>query len=252
MKQHRPSRRRVRLPRRTATKPTLRFSPWAWAKLLYLRDCGATEVGGFGISSPEDLLFVEDFVLIRQYCSPVTVAFDDEAVAEFFDQQIDAGRRPEQFARIWIHTHPGDCPHPSSKDEETFTRVFGKSDWAVMAILACGGESFSRLSFHVGPGGSMTIPIEVDFQQPFSGTDRDTWHREYTANVAVDADFEADWFEEFPNPWSMESNVHHNSFLLERDRGEFDDRPIFTTSRPGTDSASAIDNGDGDRSWGDW
>ena len=29
--------------------PTLWFSPTAWAKLLYLRDLGDTEVGGFGI-----------------------------------------------------------------------------------------------------------------------------------------------------------------------------------------------------------
>jgi len=30
--------------------PTLRFSPTAWAKLLYLRDLGETEVGGFPAS----------------------------------------------------------------------------------------------------------------------------------------------------------------------------------------------------------
>ena len=39
--------------------PMLRFSPTAWAKLFYLRDLGDTEVGGFGISDPDDLLYVE-------------------------------------------------------------------------------------------------------------------------------------------------------------------------------------------------
>ena len=34
---------------------TLRFSPTAWAKLLYLRDKSPNEVGGFGISAPDDL-----------------------------------------------------------------------------------------------------------------------------------------------------------------------------------------------------
>src|SRR4051812_35743192 len=38
----------------------LRFSPTAWAKLLFLRDIGDTEVGGFGITPADDLLFVED------------------------------------------------------------------------------------------------------------------------------------------------------------------------------------------------
>ncbi len=40
--------------------PVLRFSPTAWAKLLFLRDSGETEVGGFGIAASDDLLLVED------------------------------------------------------------------------------------------------------------------------------------------------------------------------------------------------
>src|SRR5687767_4704562 len=43
--------------------PVLRFSPWSWAKLLFLCDMGPTEIGGFGIASPEDSLFVEDISL---------------------------------------------------------------------------------------------------------------------------------------------------------------------------------------------
>ena len=46
-------------------QPTLRFSPTAWAKLLYLRDRGQTEVGGFGITASDDLLRVEDVQLVR-------------------------------------------------------------------------------------------------------------------------------------------------------------------------------------------
>jgi hypothetical protein len=63
-----------------------------------VRDRGPTEVGGFGIAPADDLLYVEDIQLVRQSCTMVSVAFDDMAVAEFFDVQIDAGRRPEQFA----------------------------------------------------------------------------------------------------------------------------------------------------------
>ena len=118
-----------------ATTPALRFSPTAWAKLLFLRDYGDTEVGGFGIAASDDLLFVEDIQLVKQVCSWAHVAFDDESVADFFDRQVDAARRPEQFARIWVHTQPGDCPRPSMTDEETFRRVFGRADWAVMVRL---------------------------------------------------------------------------------------------------------------------
>ena len=99
--------------RNEATAPVLRFSPTAWAKLLFLRDYGQTEVGGFGITPADDLLFVEDVRLVKQVCSFAHVAFDDESVADLFDAQFDAGRRPEQVGRLWIHTHPGGCPRPS-------------------------------------------------------------------------------------------------------------------------------------------
>lgn len=49
--------------RRRRRSPILRFSPYAWAKLLFLRDRGPTEVGGFGIASPEDLLLVKTLPL---------------------------------------------------------------------------------------------------------------------------------------------------------------------------------------------
>ena len=182
--------------RRESQRPTLRFSPWAWAKLLFLRDAGPTEVGGFGVASANDLLYVDDFVLIRQECSPVTVAFDDDDVAEFFDRQIDADRRPEQFARIWIHTHPGTSAEPIRVDEETFARVFGRSDWAVMAILACGGQTYARLQFHTGPGGSLRIPVAVDWSQQFKGTDWPAWTQEYIDHVHDGGLVMRQWIEE--------------------------------------------------------
>jgi hypothetical protein len=38
--------------RRVMPKTVLRFSPTAWAKLLYFRDRGETEIGGFGVTAP--------------------------------------------------------------------------------------------------------------------------------------------------------------------------------------------------------
>ncbi|MHC4582511.1 MAG: hypothetical protein ACYS14_13730 [Planctomycetota bacterium] len=88
----------------------LRFSPTAWAKLVYFRDKSDNEVGGFGITDPEDQLFVREFVTVKQEVTAVSVKFDDSAVADLFDDQVDLGRKPEQFARIWLHSHPGDSP----------------------------------------------------------------------------------------------------------------------------------------------
>ena len=174
--------RRIKNKRRASPR-TLRFSPYSWAKLLYLRDRGDTEVGGFGICQEEDLLHIDDIVLVRQSCTKFTVAFEDAAVADFFDRQVDAGLRPEQFARIWIHTHPGASARPSGTDETTFRRVFGSSDWAMMFILAQEGESYARLQFNVGPRGSLELRVEIDYSKPFPGADWETWAQEYETNV---------------------------------------------------------------------
>jgi hypothetical protein len=182
-----PTKTRTPLAQRTLRpsrcRPTLRFTPTAWAKLLYLRDCGDTEIGGFGITVPNRLLLVEDVVLVRQATSVASVEFDDLAVAEFFEDQVDAGRKPEEFARIWIHTHPGTSATPSNVDEDTFERVFGRCDWAVMVILARGGQTSARLQWNVGPGGAVRLPVDVDFSRGFPASDHGAWQREHAACV---------------------------------------------------------------------
>lgn len=146
---------------------------------MFLRDVGDTEIGGFGITSSEDLLFVEDVMLVDQQCTVAEVELDDAAVADFFDEQVDAGRKPEEFARIWIHTHPGNSAQPSGTDEETFARVFEPADWAVMFILACGGRTYARLRYHLGPGAEVQLPVEVDYDLPFSASEHELWQTEY-------------------------------------------------------------------------
>ncbi len=87
-------------------QPGLRFSPTAWAKLLYLRDRGTSEVGGFGVARPDDLLYVVDIQTVHQVCSVVSVQFDDDAVARFLMRQVDAGRQPGAI-------RPNLVPYPS-------------------------------------------------------------------------------------------------------------------------------------------
>lgn len=163
--------------------PVLRFSPTAWAKLLYFRDKSDNEVGGFGITEPDDLLLVTEFVTVKQEVTGASVKFDDEAVADFFDAQVDLGRKPEQFARIWLHSHPGDSPEPSTIDEETFERVFGNCQWAVLFVVAQDNRTYAKLSFNVGPGGQVLIPTEIDYCHDFGPTDHELWDTEYATNI---------------------------------------------------------------------
>ncbi len=164
---------------------SLRFTPYAWAKFLWFCQRGPSEIGAFGISDPDDLLLITDVEPVAQDASVAGVTFHDEAVADHFDDQVDLGRHPEQFARIWLHTHPGSSPEPSGVDETTFSRVFGACQWAVMAILARGGDTYGRLRFNLGPGGDVPLAIAVDFGQPFAASDHDAWEAVYQKRVMV-------------------------------------------------------------------
>jgi proteasome lid subunit RPN8/RPN11 len=150
---------------------------------LYFRDRSDNEVGGFGISDADDLLFVREFVTVKQEVTCVSVKFDDAAVADFFDVQVDLGRKPEQFARIWLHSHPGDSPEPSVIDRETFQRVFGNCQWAVLFVVAQDNRTYAKLRFNVGPGGQLLIHTEIDYSEYFGPSDHDLWDTEYAANV---------------------------------------------------------------------
>jgi len=165
-------------------QPVLRFTPYAWAKLQWFCFCGDTEIGGFGVAAdPQQPLLISDFVTVAQKVTAASVSFDDTAVGDFFEDQVDAGLKPQQFARLWLHTHPGDSPTPSSTDEDTFQRVFGSCDWAVMFVLARGGKTYARLRFNIGPGGQSMVPVEVDYSVPFPASDFQGWQAEYDAHI---------------------------------------------------------------------
>ncbi|QDT66652.1 MPN domain-containing protein [Calycomorphotria hydatis] len=168
------------------SQPVLRFTPYAWAKLLFLREAIDVEVSGFGITSPEDLLFVEEIFLVPQTGSVAFTSMDDGGVADYFDTQVELGRNPAEFGRIWIHTHPGRCPQPSGTDEETFQRCFGGTDWAVMFILAEGEQSYGRLRVGYQPGFTVELCPEISFENPFEGCEPEQWQHELDQAVRID------------------------------------------------------------------
>jgi hypothetical protein len=173
----------VRASPQAPTGPCLQFAPAAWIKLQRLCHLGNTEVGGFGVVLDPSELVVSEFVIVKQRCSPVSVAFDDEAVAGYFNTMVDRGLSPQQFARIWLHTHPGEGAQPSGVDDETFERAFGGCDWSVMFILARGGQVYTRLRFGTGPGGELEIPFAVRWDLPLGEVDEASWRAEYKSNV---------------------------------------------------------------------
>lgn len=170
--------------------PRLIYSPRAWLKAQFLCHAGPTEIGVFALTAENEPLYVEDLLVPAQETTAASVAFDDAAVADLFDAMADAGIPASRFARIWLHTHPGASVIPSGVDEATFARVFGRNDWAVMAILGRTGRTYARLRFAAGPGGSLEIASIVDWAAwpalaetaswPQTVTQ---WRQEYERNV---------------------------------------------------------------------
>ena len=165
----------------------LRLTPYAWAKLLRLRDLGDTEVGGFGISAADDLLLVEDVRLVRQQCTPVTVKFDDEAVADYFDGRSIRAGRPSSSPGSGFTPIPATRPSPAAPTKRRSRAALAASDWAVMFILARGGQTYARLRFNAGPGGDLVLPVEIDFARPFAAADWAAWDAEYAQSVVAGA-----------------------------------------------------------------
>lgn len=165
--------------------PRLRFSVHAWAKLVNVRSLGESEVGFFGVAPADDLLFVQHLALLRQTCTRFSTTFDDVDVAHYFEEQAQLGRTPEQVGRIWVHLHRGRSAAPSDTDERTFARVFGRSHWSVMCIVADSGATYARLQFCVGPRAALELPVTIDWTKPFADTMGDAWAEEYFQKVEV-------------------------------------------------------------------
>jgi hypothetical protein len=181
------------------------FSPLAWLKLQFFLHAGPTEIGGFGISGADDLLYIEEFRTLRQRVSAVTVEFDDLAVADHFDRCVDEGIEPQRCGRIWTHTHPGESPQPSHTDELTFQRVFGNCDWSLMFIIGRTDKTYARLAFSAGPAAEMLRPVCVDWE---------SWPA-----LVADPSFDPsaltqEWMDEYKTNVTSESPVHYSGVDL--------------------------------------
>ena len=173
----------------------LRFTAYAWEKLMFMRDTVAhTEIGGLAVSDTEDVMLVHDILIPKQTVTAVSTRFDQAALADTMatlaDPEGEYQLPVDCFMRIWIHTHPGTSAEPSGRDIETFTgeKDFGAAPWGVMMILSDSGETHCSFRFTdvFGVQRCVQIPVAQAVYVDVPPIDEDTrlgWLKEIQDNV---------------------------------------------------------------------
>jgi hypothetical protein len=108
-------------------------------------------------------------------------------------------------------------------DEETFSRVFGACDWAIMFILSRSQRTYARLSFGTGPGGQMELGVAVDWARwpqyvneqeqrpevPWSSRLQE-WAKEYVLNIhprSMLGGMETMCSDDFQEGWDLQAGL---------------------------------------------
>jgi hypothetical protein len=126
-------------------RATLWFSPLAWLHWQFLCHNGDTEATAFGVTHETDPLLVTQLWVPKQECTFAFTEIENDQVNDLIEWAYDVELKPHQVRKVWLHTHPGDCPRPSWTDEKQFDDWMDKSDMVVMAILARGGDTYARV-----------------------------------------------------------------------------------------------------------
>jgi len=178
----------------------LRFTPYAFAKMLYLRDKGSTEISGFALTDDGDPYLIVDFIMPEQECTGATTEMTSKGIVDLFDKLSGPakfggmGISPGRYGRVWIHTHPGFSSEPSGTDWATFREVFGDKDWAIMFIMGKGKEATCILRIEQVAGGHFRIPWEVDWDYEFPGSNFEAWDKEYDDKVTAHTYVTRSWY----------------------------------------------------------
>lgn len=148
---------------------TLKITDEAFFKFKYMRDYRDKEVAMYGITKPEDPLYVTDFALVKQKVGAVSADIDPDGLADHVQKYLDMGIYPINCERVWCHTHPmtgESSANPSAKDMSTWNHEENsKKNLFVMMILSKSGQMTCRLRIRGNaskfvPG--IDYPIDID------------------------------------------------------------------------------------------
>ena len=140
------------------TTPKLNFTAETWQQLNYMCKRCTHRDQVFRNHTSGGQAVVTDLWFPQQTCTAATVEFDDEDIAAQIDEL--------QTHTPWMSASASGstltlatAPTPVAQTIQTFSKVLGHFDWAVMAILAKGGKSYARIK-HDAPAGITDGKIE--------------------------------------------------------------------------------------------
>ena len=167
------------------SKP-VRFTPYCWAKLCFIRDIGNSEIGCFGMAETDDPLLLTDIHLPKQDCTTATVELDGQSLLDYRADCRRNGLSEKHSFRVWIHTHPAMSAKPSGTDETTYAELFTGADWGIMLILSKTEDTYARVRYGGdGPQADAILDIEIDYGATFAASDQDAWEAEYWSAVTI-------------------------------------------------------------------
>lgn len=147
------------------SKQKLTLSPLAYLHWKFLCHKTEIEATAFGVPAADNPLYVERLWVPEQIGDVCSTDPAPGSIGEFLMWADDEGYERVGLGSLWFHTHPDIGARPSSIDEATFRETFGPANcqWAVMAILAEGGEMSARLRIHKPRQVDVDLIIEVDW-----------------------------------------------------------------------------------------
>lgn len=149
---------------------SIRISPHAYQKVAFFTRKDV-EVGGFAITSPEDPSLILDFVVLPQTSSSCEFDFSPDGMQNYLNEMVDAGISPNNCFRMYIHTHPGNSPQPSSVDNEQFDKLMQDYPWFGMIIFAKDLSTYARVKMTQGCGLEAELDLEIDWDVPCEPVD---------------------------------------------------------------------------------
>jgi hypothetical protein len=150
--------------------PTLYITQFAWMKIGCALRHVDTEIAWWGITHPDNPMYVQDIIIPHQCASSADVEFDQEQMAQHLFELMDLDIPPRLGAHIHGHSHPGNSAEPSGTDDDMFYKEMAhdKYEWIVSLIVAQDLSHTCRGRIPLSTGHQLTgdVPVVIVPQKP--------------------------------------------------------------------------------------